>query len=52
MIDTYIINNRLKRLFILRSFLVVNLTTSGMNYSLEMEGKLVIQILRLDDTCF
>jgi hypothetical protein len=33
-------------------FLVVNLTISGMNYNPELEGSPVIQILRLEDTCF
>jgi hypothetical protein len=33
-------------------FLVVNLTTSGMNYNPEVEGTPVIQILRLEDKGF
>jgi hypothetical protein len=33
-------------------FLVIKLTTSGMNYNPEMEGIPVVQILRLEDTCF
>jgi hypothetical protein len=33
-------------------FLVVNLTISGMNYNPELEGTLVIQILRPEDTSF
>jgi hypothetical protein len=33
-------------------FLVVNLTTGGMNYNPEMESTPVIQFLRLEDTGF
>jgi hypothetical protein len=32
--------------------LVIDLNTSGMNYNSEMEGTLVIQISRLEDTGF
>ena len=34
------------------ALLVVNLTTSGINYNPEIEGSAVIQILRLEDTGF
>jgi hypothetical protein len=36
----------------MRLFLVVNLTTSEMNYNPEMEGTPGMQILRLEDTGF